>query len=279
MIKGRSILFGLVLALFVTFSSQARANVITGANADVTCSGYNLMVTIILLDPNDVYELDYTFTLTPTGGSASQVMGDVMFQPPTFTDIVMAGGMWPSPPAPLVGEYTVTGTTVLTSDPQIVFPITFNGTTSTSALLECGGAGGCPATPGYWKTHPFPTSVKMSGLTIGGVTYTPAQLLTILNSTGSGDAVAIIGKQLVAALLNMIAGGIDNPQADAAVMDAENLISTNSINLLTSKVKTSSTLGQKLIADEVVLNSYNNGNSGPNGPTCSPEGSGLNLGM
>jgi hypothetical protein len=275
MIKGRSTIFGLVLALFITFSSQARANVITGANADVTCSGYNLMVTAIILDPNDTYTLDYTFTLTPGGGGTPIVVpGDVMFQPPTFTYVIPASGTWPGT---LVGTYTVTGNTLLTSDPSINPPITFDGTTSTSALLECGGAGGCPATPGYWKTHPFPSSVQMSGLTIGNFTYTPAQLVTIVKATGSGNAVAILGKQLVAALLNIIAGGVDNMQADAAITDAVNLISTNNLNLLSSNVSTSSTLGQELNADATILANYNNGNAGPNGPTCSPEGSGLNL--
>ena len=277
MIKRRPTIFGLVLALFITFSSQARANVITGANADVTCSGYDLMVTAIILDPNDIYTLDFTFTLTPSGGGAPIVVpGDVMFQPPGFTYVIPASGTWPTT---LLGAYTVTGNTLLTSDPQINPPITFDGSTSTSVLLECGGAGGCPATPGYWKTHPFPTSVKTSGLTIGAFTYTPAQLITILKATGSGNAVAILGKQLVGTLLNMIAGGVDNPQADSAVTDALNLISTNNINLLTSNVATSTTLGGELNADATILANYNNGNAGPNGPTCSPEGSGLNVGM
>lgn len=277
MIKRCSTIFGLVLALFVTFSSQARANVITNANADVTCSGYDLMVTAIILDPNDIYTLDFTFTLTPSGGGTPIVVpGDVMFQPPTFTYVIPASGTWPTT---LMGTYTVTGNALLTSDPQINPPITFDGSTSTSVLLECGGAGGCPATPGYWKTHPFPSPANTSGLTIGNFTYTPAQLITILKATGSGNAVAIVGKQLVATLLNMIAGGVDNPQADAAVTDALNLISTHNINLLSSNVSTSTALGADLNADATILANYNNGNANANGPTCSPEGSGLNVGM
>jgi hypothetical protein len=148
--------------------------------------------------------------------------------------------------------------------------ITFNGTDSQLLLLGCSPATGCPATIGFWKHHPFPPSVHTSGLTIGGVTYTPAQLLTILNANGGGNAVAILGKQLVGALINLAAGAAHNPTADAAIADAEMLLQNNNLNLLTSNVKTSSALGQALINDEVIIDQYNNANFG----TCN-EGSGL----
>ena len=138
---------------------------------------------------------------------------------------------------------------------------TFNGTTSTSILLSCAASGtGCPATIGFWKNqkkHPFPSSVQSLGLTIGGVTYSASQLLTILGAQGGGNAVAILGKQLVGALINLAAGAQHNATADAAIADAENLLATNSLNLLTSDVATSSSLGQALLADEVTLDGYN----------------------
>jgi hypothetical protein len=140
---------------------------------------------------------------------------------------------------------------------------------------SCGGTA-CPATIGFWKNtakHPFPAAVQSGGLTIGGVLYSAADLLTILSATGSGNAVAILGKQLVGALLNKAAGAKDNAPADAAIADAENLLMMNGLNLLTSNVAPGSTLGKALLVDEVVLDSYNSADFG----TCS-EGSGLILG-
>ena len=64
---------------------------------------------------------------------------------------------------------------------------------------------------------------KLSGLTIGGITYTAAHLLTILNNNG-GNAVVILGRQLVGALLNLAAGGVHNSGADAAIASAQTLL-------------------------------------------------------
>jgi hypothetical protein len=150
--------------------------------------------------------------------------------------------------------------------------ITINGVTS--AALNCGGTA-CPATIGFWKNqtkHPFPTSVHQSGLTIGGVTYSASDLLTILNNNG-GNAVAILGRQLVGALLNLAAGAKHNATADGAIATAETLLQTNSLNLLTSSVDPSTTLGQALLAPASILDGYNSADF----HTCS-EGSGLILG-
>jgi hypothetical protein len=74
-------------------------------------------------------------------------------------------------------------------------------------------SGGCPATIGFWKHHPFPNSVQQSGMMIGGTQYTAANLLTVLNNNG-GNAVVILGRQLVGALLNLAAGAVHNSSAD-----------------------------------------------------------------
>jgi hypothetical protein len=134
--------------------------------------------------------------------------------------------------------------------------------------LTCGGTA-CPATIGYWKHHAFPASVETSGLTIGGVTYSAADLLTILKGNG-GDAVAILGRQLVGALLNLAAGSKHNTTADGAIQVAETLLQTFSLNLLTSSVSPSTSLGQALVGEASILDQYNNADF----HSCS-EGSGL----
>jgi hypothetical protein len=198
------------------------------------------------------------------------------FTPTMFTETHCASGTWPG--SPLTVPYTVTGTASIPTEPPLPgfnpFDITFNGSTSTSITLMCSTGTGCPATIGFWKNtkkHPFPPSVKSGGLTIGGVTYSASDLLKILNANG-GNAVVILGRQLVGALINIAAGAKDNTSADMAIADAESLLSMNSLNLLTSVVAPSSTLGKALLADEAILNSYNSADFG----TCT-EGSGLTL--
>lgn len=261
--------FGLVLGLFAMLASQARANTLTAAPATADCSGFSLSVTISDLDIGTMYEVDYQFFLTPvsTGITEPPVTGKITFTATSTTQTVTATGSWPG--SPLSEPTTVSGQVTLTTTGSSL-GITFNGTDSQLLLLGCSPATGCPATIGFWKHHPFPSSVQSAGLTIGGVTYTPAQLLTILKATGSGNAVAILGKQLVGALINLAAGAAHNPTADAAITDAEMLLQNHSLNLLTSNVSPSSALGQQLIADEGTLDSYNSSNFG----TCT-EGSGL----
>jgi hypothetical protein len=264
--------FGLVLGLFVMMASQARANTLTAAPATADCSGFSLSVTISDLAIGTMYEVDYQFFLTPvsTGITEPPVTGKITFTATSTTQTVTASGTWPG--SPLTEPTTVSGQVTLTTTGSSL-GITFNGTDSQLLLLGCSAATGCPATIGFWKNtakHPFPNSVATNGLTIGGVTYTASQLLTILKATGSGNAVAILGKQLVGALINLAAGAAHNATADAAIADAETLLQNNNLNLLTSKVAPSSALGQELLADEVTLDGYNSANFG----TCS-EGSGL----
>ncbi|XYH96992.1 SdrD B-like domain-containing protein [Sorangium sp. So ce1128] len=77
-----------------------------------------------------------------------------------------------------------------------------------SCAADCGT---CPAaapgtgTPGYWKNHP--DAWKVSQLTIGGKTYTKAQLLDIISRPTKGDVTYIIAKHLIVAKLNV---GIGN---------------------------------------------------------------------
>jgi hypothetical protein len=135
----------------------------------------------------------------------------------------------------------------------------------------CGGTA-CPATIGFWKHHAFPDSVQTSGLKIGGVQYSAADLLTILNNNG-GNAVVILGRQLVGALLNLAAGGKHNTAADGAITTAESLLQTNDLNLLTSDVSPSTSLGNALVTQASILDGYNNADF----HKCS-EGSGLTVG-
>ena len=258
-------ILGLLLGVFAL---SAMANILASASATADCSGYTLTVNASELTVGTPYTIDYSFTLT-CGGSITTVPGTIPFTATAVTSTQTVTVSWPT--TPLTTNCTVTGSATLTSSASTV-PIIING--STSATLDCGGKA-CPATIGFWKNqakHPFPDSVQTSGLTIGGVTYSAADLLTILNNNG-GNAVVILGKQLVGALLNLAAGAKHNVTADAAIQTAEALLQANNLNLLTSSVAPSTSLGQALLAPATTLDGYNNANF----HSCS-EGSGLILG-
>lgn len=258
---------GIALAVLLS-AMPAMANHLTTASATADCSGYTLTVNASNLTVGTHYTIDYTFTLT-CNGTTTTVPGSIAFTATGTTATETTTVSWPT--SPLTTNCTVTGEATLTGFGSTV-TIAING--STSAALTCGGTG-CPATIGFWKNqakHPFPDSVQASGLTIGGVNYSAADLLAILNNNG-GNAVAILGKQLVGALLNLAAGARHNTKADGAITTAETLLQANSLNLLTSDVDPSTSLGQSLLAPATVLNGYNSGDFNK----CS-ENSGLILG-
>jgi hypothetical protein len=264
----RYLLPSLASTIFLAFSVPSYANYITGATGTVTCSTYSFEFTGINLTASVTYSVHFSFTLTPTVGAPITINGTVAIPQGTSGpfDVTTSGSL-----GPLTQAYTITSSSAALfggATQQNAIPIVFTSTT-----VMCGGGGGCPATIGFWKHHTFPSPVLTAGLVIGGVTYTPADLLEILNSPGHGNAVTILGPQLVAALLNKAAGAADNSTADAAITTAEALLSTNKLNLLTSIVAPSSSLGQALIAQAAILDGYNNGNF----HTCT-DAQGLSLG-
>lgn len=145
----------------------------------------------------------------------------------------------------------------------------FASTYSGEFIVTINPASGCPATIGFWKHHTFPAPLS-SGATIGGVSYSAANLLTILNSNSLG-ATSILGRQLVGAILNIAAGAQSTPEQTLAIIAANTLLAANSVNLLTTNVAPSSALGQQMIALATILDNYNNAV----GLNC-VEGSGLN---
>jgi hypothetical protein len=260
--------FAIAVAVLAISAAPAMANTLTGAHATADCSGYTLTVNASHLTVGTQYTINYSFTLI-CGGSTKNVPGTIVFTATGTTATKTVTVSWPG--GALASNCSVTGSATLINSGSTV-PIVING--ANSAVLSCGGTG-CPATIGFWKNqakHPFPDSVQQSGLTIGGVHYSATQLLTILNRNG-GNAVAILGKQLVGALLNIAAGGKHNTTADAAISTANTLLQANNLNLVTSFVAPSTTLGQALLTQAAILNGYNNGDF----HTCS-DGSGLILG-
>ncbi|MEI6633089.1 MAG: hypothetical protein WCP22_04625, partial [Chlamydiota bacterium] len=76
----------------------------------------------------------------------------------------------------------------------------------------------CTFTQGFWKNHPG--SWPVSSLSIGGVIYSKAQVLKILQTHPRGDVTFILAHQLIAAKLN-IARGADGSVVAAAIVSAD----------------------------------------------------------
>ena len=149
---------------------------------------------------------------------------------------------------------------------------TYNRSDDTAALgcatLDCGHSTSCTFTQGYWKTHgvvptgnnayAWPDAAKASGLQLGSVSYTAADLLSILNKPAAGNGLVALAHQLIAAKLNVAAGG--DPTAVAAdIATSDALIGSLVIPPLGGGYLAPS-LTSGLVG---ALSSYNEGATGP----------------
>jgi hypothetical protein len=117
----------------------------------------------------------------------------------------------------------------------------------------------CPLGGGYWKNNPSVWPVTT--LTLGTVSYTQSELLTILNTPiGTGknaDASLILADQLIAARLG-IARGSDAAPISATIATANALLGSFN-GKLPYEVKASSGIGQQMITLAALLDQYNQG--------------------
>ena len=112
----------------------------------------------------------------------------------------------------------------------------------------------CPFGQGYWKnTSQWP----VTELTLGGQTYTQAELLILFNTPTEGDASLILAHQLIAAKLNA-AQGADVTAVSGIITQADALLSQFP-NKLPYAIDPSSTNGQGLTSVAGVLDVFNTG--------------------
>ncbi|NUQ74024.1 MAG: hypothetical protein HUU21_10755 [Polyangiaceae bacterium] len=122
---------------------------------------------------------------------------------------------------------------------------------------------GCTLTQGYWKNHESDWSSVDLGL--GGVTYSHAEALAVLNTPVKGDASLILAHQLIAAKLNIEVGGASDGAVSDAIADADAWLAANADadGSLPFGVKAGSAAGAEAVALSAVLDDYNNGLIGP----------------
>ncbi len=88
--------------------------------------------------------------------------------------------------------------------------------------MDCAVRGGCARTQGFWKNHPGAWPVTT--LTLGTVTYTQSQLLSVLNQPVQGNGLISLAHQLITAKLNQLSGTSAPLAVQAAIAAADTLI-------------------------------------------------------
>jgi hypothetical protein len=251
---------GTTLALLALSSISAWANELTGASVTATCSNYTVSVTGV--NGSAGMSVSFTFTLTPTPGSAITISGTIpstaiTINPSTFA---FTGSITnPYPGGPLTGSFsfTISGTATLFTTGGQANTVDI----SSSGTLNCSVANKCPLTQGFWKNHP--DAWPVGSLTLGTVTYTEAQLITILKTPvgdGAGaDASLNLAHQLIAAMLNVANGSNPGP-ISATISEANGDLGSGTIP---EHIAPSSTLGADMVDDANTLDSYNSGTLTP----------------
>ncbi|WP_400193254.1 hypothetical protein [Hymenobacter sp. B81] len=117
-------------------------------------------------------------------------------------------------------------------------------------------SGQCTRTQGYWKNHP--DAWPVSSLTLGGISYSKAELITILKTPVRSNGLIALAYQLIAAKLNVIKGTDPTPIA-ASITLADNMFIGK--DLRTSPQPSASTSSTSTLVG--LLDDYNNGRSGP----------------
>ncbi len=205
----------LVLSLLTLFvlaaASPALANHFTDFTPAADCSGWSVSGSVDLVgDPYS--DLNYSVVLND-GTSDIKTFSDTIHFTPESLDFSI-GSDWGME---LCGDFTATGTFNLVG-PQggddRSFEITF---TCDCPPPPPPPSEGCTRTPGYWKTHPDDWPV--SGLTVGCVDYTEAQILEIMWMPTRGDATIKLFHHLVAAKLNVLNGASDSISDDIDAAD------------------------------------------------------------
>ncbi len=164
------------------------------------------------------------------------------------------------------GETGVSGTinAELAENTEYVFVVIAHGSgmnTDSPLSLTCRRrtttqGGGCTYTIGYWKNHTGYWPV--TSLTLGSVSYTASQLLSIFNQPVAGNGLISLAHQLIGAKLN-IANGANPTGIASTIAAADALIGGRVVPPVASgnlAPRTTSALTQ-------ALDDFNNGLAGP----------------
>lgn len=113
----------------------------------------------------------------------------------------------------------------------------------------------CTLTQGYWKNHPGEWPV--ASLELGTVTYTKAELLSILDEPVAGNGLLSLSHQLIATKLNVASGSTNTVSVE--IGQADSLIGALVVPPVGSGFLTTASVASVAQA----LDDYNTGKTGP----------------
>jgi len=198
----KTMMITLALAMLMTGAAQATA--LTSFTVIADCDGWQVDGVVHFGSAVNQVTIDYVVDLMQNGGVVTSATGSLLVttDAPWRQIPFTATGVWGMD---LCGTYTVNAAGTMT------YP-GYAQTMTSSVELVCDcpppPPSGCYRTPGYWKNHDWP----VSELTFAGVVRSRDDLMAILWSPVTGDATVILAKHLIAAKLNVIAGGDDGIQ-------------------------------------------------------------------
>jgi hypothetical protein len=111
----------------------------------------------------------------------------------------------------------------------------------------------CPLGQGFWKNHS--DAWRASSLVLGSQTYSKAELQSLLNSPGGGDASATLAVQLIAAKLNI--ANYSNPAPISATIASADTLLQGFSGKLPYNVKPNTAAGKAMTQLAATLESYN----------------------
>jgi hypothetical protein len=169
--------------------------------------------------------------------------GDLEYTPSYGTDYVLCA-------------YAIGGT----GGGRSPYSVNLNGTTTTPV--------NCTFTFGYWKNHPEAWG-SVTSLTLGTVSYTKAQLLSILGTAVVGNGLVSLAHQLIAAKLNIAVNGADGSAVSGTIAAADAQIG----GLVVPPVGSGFLSPSSTSAKTQILDDWNNGITGPGHCGDTPTGS------
>ena len=167
------------------------------------CSGYSFTGTFITTRTS--FDVDYSVSLLEGSTVLATVAGVQTVSIPGLTFTL--AGPWG---LTLCGDYTVSGSY------HIRTPDNDTRTFAAAFTCTCPTDDACHFTPGFWKNHP--EVWPLTSVTLGGVTYSKAQAIVILQKPVRGDATIILAHHLIAAILNVANGA--SHSINGAIADA-----------------------------------------------------------
>jgi hypothetical protein len=166
---------------------------------------------------------------------------------PTISDDCSVSAVCSPPSGSAFPIGTATDTCTATDQAGLTASCSFNVTVTAGNK--------CPLAQGYWKNHTSLWPVSVNSLTLGSVTYSKTQLLSILNTSSTGDASVVLAKSEIAALLNLANGSNPVPIC-GTIADANGALDGSTVP---AKVGPKTVLGQRMVSDANALDMYNNG--------------------